>query len=593
MASWISRTLARLAQPAPAPAEPLSDAELRKVLDSGQRLISAGEFAEARATLRAAVLSNPYSADALVQYAAAAYLGGDPAEARLPLLQAVRIDPQHLLGQKFLAAVSNALGDLAGLEVASANAIRLAPRDFETLNFYGVACMNRLQVQEAATCFCTALEIAPNNMMSLINIDILSTKSLIDRRLLESGPKIAAARTQAINRLRAAWRRGQLDDEGLKNLLLMLAGSGDTFATAIEIAREAAKREDFTKELSDQLAAVAQFSGDLPGLLRYRRYAAEIEPNLPMVQAYLAYANLMAGYGQWREGWRKIREDEHYANLGIYAREVPPWTGQRIGKKKILVYQEQGIGDAILALRLIPMLASRGIRFDLWVVPAFASLAGSIKGYENLIRSPSRPDPRTLGCEYASTLFGLISALGVEHRDMIVNPTVLVPSPDRMPAARARLRALAGRRIGLAYGGNPDRRDDWFRAVQPAALKPLAALEGISWVSLVIDNRPDKPEVIKMFQMEDPMAEAKDFEDTAAIVSELDAVIAIDSSVAHLSCSLGKPVWVLVPPMLDWRWQIGDDTRPWWPNATLLRSPAMGKWDGVIEELARQVRTWL
>jgi tetratricopeptide (TPR) repeat protein len=591
MASWISRTLTRLgAQPAPTPDEPLSDAELRTVLESGQRLISEGDFSAARATLRAAVLSNPYNADILVQYAAAAYLGGDPAEARLPLLQAVRINPEHLLGQKFLAAVCNAVGDLGGLEVASASAIRLAPRDVEALNMYGVACMNRLQVQEAASCFCTALEVAPNNMMALINIDILSTKSLIDRRRLESGPKVAIARTQAINRLRAALRRGQLDDEGLKNLLLLLAGSGETFAAAMEIASEAAKREDFTKELSDQLAAIAQLSGNLPGLLRYRRFAAETEPRLPMVQGYLAYANLMSGYDQWRDCWRKIREDEHYTNLGVYAREVPAWTGQRIGKKKVLVYQEQGIGDAILALRLIPMLAKRGVRFDLWVVPALASLAGSVKGYENLIGSSARPDARTLGCEYASTLFGLISALGIEHRDMIANPTVLIASPDRMGAARTRLRGLPGRRIGLAYGGNPDRRDDWFRAVPPAALKPLAALEGISWVSLVIDNRPDKAEAIGMFRMEDPMSEAKDFEDTAAIVSELDAVIAIDSSVAHLSCSLGKPVWVLVPPMLDWRWQIGDDTRPWWPNATLLRGTSMGQWDSVIEELARQVR---
>ena len=591
MASWISRTLTRLAaQPAPPPVEPLSEAELRKVLDSGQRLISEGDFTEARAILRTAVLSNPYSADVLAQYGAAAYLGGDPAEAKLPLLQAVRIDPEHLLGQKLLAAVCNALGDFEGLEIASAEAIRLAPRDVEALNMYGVACMNRFQINDAAKCFCAALEVMPNNVTALINIDILSTRSLLDRRLLESGPKVAVARTHTINRLRAALRRGQLDDEGLKNLLLLLAGSGDTFAAALGIAREAENREDFTKELSDHLAAIAQLSGDLSGLLRYRTYAAEIEPGLPMVQGYLGYASLMSGYDRWRESWKKIRQDEHYANLGVYVREVPAWTGQRIGKKKILVYQEQGIGDAILALRLIPMLARRGIRFDLWVVPALASLASSIKGYENLIRSPSRPDPRTLGCEYASTLFGLISALGVEHREMIENPTVLVPSPDRMPAARARLRALPGRCIGLAYGGNPDRRDDWFRAIAPSALKPLAALEGISWVSLVIDNRPDKAEVLKMFRMEDPMSEATDFEDTAAIVSELDAVIAIDSSVAHLSCSLGKPVWVLVPPMLDWRWQIGDDTRPWWPNATLLRGTSMGQWDSVIEELARQLR---
>jgi Flp pilus assembly protein TadD len=594
MASWISRALTRLAaQPATPPASPLSDAELRAVVDAGKRLISEGNFDRARATLKDAVLANPYSADALAHYGIAAYLGGDAAEAKLPLSQAVRIDPDHLLGQKFLAAVCGTLGDFEGSEAAAAQALRLAPRDHEVLNLYGTACMQRFRVDDAARCFGTAVEVAPGDVTALINIEQLSTRTLRDRSLLETTPKVAVARTQMINRLRAALRRRQLDSVGVRNLLLLLGGGRDTFAAAIDVAREAANREDMSKELADQIASISGFCGDLPNLLKFRRLAADLEPNLPMVQAYSAYASLVNGYGEWRDCWRKIRQDEHNANQGIYAREVPAWTGQRIGGKKILVYQEQGIGDAILALRLIPMLARRGLAFDLWVVPALASLAGSVKGYENLIGSIARPDARTLGCKYASTLFGLISALDVDHAELIKNPTVLVPAPDRMAAAKTRLRSLPGRRIGLAYGGNPDRRDDWFRAVPPSALKPLAALDRISWVSLVVDNRPDKAEVIRMFRMEDPMAEAKDFEDTAAIVSGLDAVIAIDSSVAHLSCSLGKPVWVLVPPMLDWRWQIGNDTRPWWPSATLLRSTSMGQWDSVIEELATQVRSWL
>jgi hypothetical protein len=172
------------------------------------------------------------------------------------------------------------------------------------------------------------------------------------------------------------------------------------------------------------------------------------------------------------------------------------------------------------------------------------------------------------------------------------NPTVLVPGAGQLPDVRKRLRALTGKRIGLAYGGNPDRRDDWYRAVAPAALKPLASLTGISWVNLVIDPRPDKNEIIRMFRMDDPMKEAADFEDTAAIISELDAVIAIDSSTAHLAASLGKPLWVLVPPMLDWRWQIGSDKSPWWPNATLLRGHEPGVWDSVIGELAERVAAW-
>jgi len=592
MAGWISRTLSRLAAPptAAAVAAP-PDAELRRTMDSAKGKMAEGDFAAARLILRQVATSNPYDADALAHYGVTAYLMGDAADAQSALSRAVQIDPNSVVGQKFLAAACDALGDLQQLESAAANALALAPRDPDVLNLYGIACINRFHIDEAARCFNAALELAPNNLGALMNLELLSIRSNRDRRTLERTPAFAAARSEVVGRLRAHYRDQQLDDAGLKNLLMLLAGAPETFDEAVELTRKIATRHQFSTRLADQLAVILTWAGDLAEVLRLRGIVAQQDPGMPLVRSNLAYFQLNASYEHWLDNWTAMREEECNANLGVYAAEVPPWTGQRIGKKKILVYQEQGIGDAILALRLLPLLARRGIRFDLWVNPALASLASSVKGYENLIRSNARPDARTLGCEYASTLFGLISALGVEHRELFENPTVLLASPDRMPAARARLRTLPGRRIGLAYGGNPDRRDDWFRAVPPPALKPLAALQGISWVSLVVDNRPDKAEAIRMLGMEDPMAEIKDFEDTAAIVSELDAIIAIDSSVAHLSCSLGKPVWVLVPPMLDWRWQIGEDTRPWWPNATLLRSPAMGQWDSVIEELARQVRS--
>jgi tetratricopeptide (TPR) repeat protein len=591
MTGWISRTLTRLSAPPPAPTvEPLPEAQLRQGVEAAKRTMTEGDFVGARAALREIVNSNPEDADALAYYGVAAHMAGDPADARLALARAVQINPDHFIAQKFLAVVCDALGDLQRLEAAARNALRLAPRDRDALNLYGIACMNRFQVEEAAKSFNAAIEAAPNDMAALMNLELLSARSLQDRRTLEYSPKVAAARAQTINRLRAQFRRNQLDDAGLRSLLLLLGGAKDTFPAAVEIARKLTKREEFPTLLADQLSGIFINIGDAATAVRFRKIVVEQDPNLPLTKTNLAHARLVSGYDNWLENWKTIQAEERSANLGVFASEVPSWTGQRLGKKKLLVYQEQGIGDAILALRMVPMLAKRGAQFDLWVLPPLAGLAGSVKGYQNLIRTNTRPDARTLGCEYVSTLYGLITALGASHEELARNPTVLAPSPDRATAARNRLRTLPGRRIGLAYGGNPNRRDDWARAIPPSALKPLAALAGISWVNLVIDNRPDKPEVIQMFGMDDPMGDSKDFEDTAAIISELDAVIAIDSSVAHLSCSLGKPVWVLVPPMLDWRWQIGEDTRPWWPNATVLRSPAMGQWDSVIEELARQVR---
>ena len=589
MAGWVSRTLSWFAA---APARPVArrllPSELQAALASSQQKLAQGGTAEAREILRDIVASNPDSAEAFATYGLAAYLCGDAVDARGALLRAVEIDPNHLTGQKYLAAACNALGDWHQLEIAAGNALRLSPRDVDTLNMQGIARMNALQTDAAAELFNAAVEAAPNDITALLNLELLSIRAYRDRRTLEHSPRVAAARLQAINHLRAQYRRHLLDDAGLAKLLLLLSGARDTFPLALKLASTAAEREDFDPALADQLAGIFGTAGDLQNSLRFRRIVAELS-NLPRAKSNLARTQLFESYDQWRGCWRTLQSEEHYFNPTLYADEVAAWTGQRVGKKKILVYQDQGIGDTILALRLVPMLAKRGVRFDLWVRPVLAGLARGVNGYENLLPGDARPDARSQGCEYASTLFGLIAALDADPKELAAAPTLLTPASDRALAVREHLRTLPGRRVGLAYGGNPSRRDDWFRSIPPSALAPLARIPGISWVNLVSDERPDRAEVIEMFRMHDPMPQAADFEDTAAIISELDIVIAIDSSVAHLACSLSKPVWVLVPPMRDWRWQIGTDTHPWWPTATVLRASAPGEWVGVIEELAKRM----
>lgn len=593
MSTWLSRTFKRLSADGRANApEPLPPAQLARVIERARQLLAVNNYVDALPLLLDAVVSNPDDADALTHYGVANLMAGDVGKARAAFTRAIQIDPDHLAASKYLVNACNQLGDYYGLEAAALNALRLAPRDHEVLNMYGAACSNRLNVEKAAECFSKAVEIRPTELMTLLNIEGLSNISLIDRRKLDRSPKIATARSQAINRLRAAHRRGQLDDPGIKNLVLLLRGAQETFQEAVALVRESARRDDLHPDLATEVANIFTMIGDVPNMLRFRKLSMVDNPDVPRLQSILAYSNLSAGIGAWDDNWKTVREFERFSNLGIFASEVPSWTGQRLGKKKLLVYQEQGIGDAIMALRAIPLLAKRGIRFDLWVQPPLADLASSLTGYENLIRSTWRPDANSIGCDYASTLFGLISALGITYQDIRSNPTLLAAPSERLPNVRSRLRALTGKRVGLSYGGNPDRRDDWLRAVPPLALKPLTQLRGISWVNLVFDRRPDRGDVIRMFGADDPMAEAKDFGDTAAIVSELDAVIAIDSSVAHLAASLGKPVWVLIPTLADWRWQMGEHKSPWWPNATLLRSPEPGNWGNVIEELTRDVGTW-
>jgi ADP-heptose:LPS heptosyltransferase len=125
--------------------------------------------------------------------------------------------------------------------------------------------------------------------------------------------------------------------------------------------------------------------------------------------------------------------------------------------------------------------------------------------------------------------------------------------------------------------------------VPPQALRSLRACDGVRWVNLAVDRRPELDETIKLLDMADPTPGFSSFAETAAAIDQLDGVAAIDCSVAHIAAAMGKPVWVLAPSAIDWRWQIGADTKPWWPTATLLRCRAPGDWTHPVAALGAEL----
>jgi hypothetical protein len=141
-----------------------------------------------------------------------------------------------------------------------------------------------------------------------------------------------------------------------------------------------------------------------------------------------------------------------------------------------------------------------------------------------------------------------------------------------------------GRRIGLAWAGNPAHRNDRRRSVPTAALAPLAALQGVDWVNLQLGARG--AELAIMHRMPAPPARIGDFADTAALIETLDLVIAADTAVAHLAGAMGKPVWLLLPHAPDWRWMLGRDDSPWYASARLFRQERPGDWAGVVARVA-------
>jgi hypothetical protein len=180
--------------------------------------------------------------------------------------------------------------------------------------------------------------------------------------------------------------------------------------------------------------------------------------------------------------------------------------------------------------------------------------------------------------------------LGI-HRHEDLGQAQYLRADDRL---RARWQSILGPRtrprIGLCWSGNPLHANDAMRSIPLAMLASLASIPGIELVSL-------QPEVRETDEI--PLADAgivdyreilTDFSQTAALVSELDLVVAVDTSISHLAGALGIPTWILLPFNADWRWMEGSSRSPWYPQATLFRQPAPGAWQPVLEDVEARLR---
>jgi ADP-heptose:LPS heptosyltransferase len=148
-----------------------------------------------------------------------------------------------------------------------------------------------------------------------------------------------------------------------------------------------------------------------------------------------------------------------------------------------------------------------------------------------------------------------------------------------------------GLRIGIAWGGNPKQCRDRQRSIALGKLAAITQVEGVVVYSL---QKGDAATQLEQLPAEIPLIDLgpqqSDFADTAAIIANLDLVISVDTAVAHLAGAMGKPVWILLPKVPDWRWMLDREDSPWYPTARLFRQPAMNDWDSVMERLLSELR---
>ncbi len=366
------------------------------------------------------------------------------------------------------------------------------------------------------------------------------------------------------------------------NLGLALAADGRE-EEAIAAFRAALALKPEHSVAWNNLGLALQSVNDVEGAIGAFRRAIALSPGFDQAHWNLALALLLDG--QYAEGWQEYEWRLTLPALGKGRHRFagPAWDGQSPDGKTLLLYTEQGLGDALQFARYVPLLSRAGarciVRCTVPLEPLLATLSGNIR-----VISEGQPLPdydAHLPLLSLPRLFG--TTIQTIPADM---PCIAAPPADR-EGARVALAGHTGRiKVGLAWAGSKAHGNDRNRSCPLEALTPLFDVPGIAWFSLQQGEGSEQIARTPGAERLVPLEANAPLSFTAALVAELDLVISVDTSIAHLAGALARPTWTMLPFAPDWRWLLDREDSPWYPTMRLFRQPSPRDWSAVARAVA-------
>jgi len=321
------------------------------------------------------------------------------------------------------------------------------------------------------------------------------------------------------------------------------------------------------------------------------RLVKEIEPENAETDWNVALIHLLNG--DFESGWqgREVRwkMPSHPGTAGYPKFTRPIWLGEEnIEGKTILVCADEGLGDTIQFVRYAPMLNALGARVILLPQESLYPLLSGLPGVSQCLPNLSEGLP---AFDFHCPITSLALAFRTTLETIPVPASFLpVPAEDRRQVWKDRLGHDGRLRVGLVWSGNPKHKNDRNRSIPLRMFSSILDADAV-FVGLQKDPRPDDATVLReRTDIIDLSAHLTDFSETAALVSCLDLVITVDTSVAHLAGALGCPTWILLPHTPDWRWLLNRDDSPWYPTVRLFRQTETRDYASVLDRVKIELR---
>ena len=466
----------------------------------------------------------------------------------------------------------NILKELGRLDEALTSfdkAISIQPDSAQTHANHGLALHELKRLEEALASFNKAINIKSDFAQAYSN----RGATLIELgRFREAIDSFDQAITIQPNHAEAYYNRG-IAQQALRLLNEALASYKKATSIKPDYAEAYSNRGNVLKDL-----------GRLNEALVAYKEAISVNPDYAPAHLNLSLLHLLEG--NFKDGWQnyECRWKDRDISKSRWAKNFPHplWLGaEKLKNKTILLYPEQGLGDTIQFSRYATLVAELGANVILGVQRPLINLLKNIEGISQIV-SDGDPLP---AFDYQCPLLSLPLAFKTELQTIPPAPQKIIHDSNKVKKWQLKLGDKTNPRAGLVWSGSVGHTNDHNRSLTLSKILPYLP-SNLDYVCLQKEIRDiDKKLLLQHPEIKHFGDALNDFTDTAALCELMDVVISVDTSVAHLAGTLGKPTWVLLPYNPDWRWLLKRNDSPWYSSMKLYRQDKIGDWDGVLRRV--------
>ena len=527
------------------------------------------------------------------------------------LQEAITHKPDLVEAHHNLARIRKLQGDIDGAIAVYQQVLSIKPDFSPAMIGLAGACHEAGRVDDAIAIGQRAIALVPSSPEAHFNLGCALQAKGNNTGAIEQYERAIALKpdyAKAHNNLGTAYQGRQRFDEAissyqkalsiqphapdtLHNLGKTYETMGEMDAAAAHYLRALTSRPDFA-EAYNSLGSLRYHQGLFSEAEKLLNRAIAIEPNHASARLNLALLHLIQG--DFERGWKEYEARWDAQKLSPTAGfPQPRWDGSPLDGQRILLHVEQGLGDAIQFIRFVPQVQGLGGRV---IVRCWSELKRLFTGQLGIgyVFDENDPVPEF---DVHLPLISVARVLGVTLPAIPADVPYLRVETSLTEPWRQKVRDSGGKfNVGVVWSGNPKHSRDQHRSIPLSAFEPLFRLPGVRFHSL----QKDQPAAqFREFQIRNPQSaisnvpDLSDLADTAALITNLDLVISVDTSVAHLAGALGKPVWVLLPFIPDWRWMLDRSDSPWYPSMRLFRQSRSGDWEGPIHRISEALRSLL